>query len=542
MKTLAHRLEIDVESLGEAFPFALLADKACRVAWAGPSVLERFPGSLGAALEEFLRKEDGEVPSLSLLEESLGEPGRWILGEKGSKGGLPLAGTWIRAGSGYLLLARPDPFCPGDLEKFSFRDFPWDDLPILYLTSQDEFRNTLDEVQAMADLLEKREAYLQKLLDTLPLGVILIDQETRRVAAANPCALELIGVEPGEVLGKSCSLFCSRLDGVCPYLDEGKPMGAQESILRRKDGSTLPILKRVTPLEMDGKKYILDTILDLRERKALERRVLQAQKMEAVGQLAAGVAHQINTPVQFIGDNLRYVKDAVGDLLHMVERGEELLERGGGDGAGEFRKCKEECDFEFIREEVPAALEQSLEGLERVGRIVEALNSFTAGEPAGKEPLDLNEAVEKALALSEGEWRRVARVELDLEKDLPPVPGRAGEIQQTLLILLANAAQAVGSRREREGRPEKGVIRIRTRRLEDSVEVRVQDDGTGIAEELRERIFDPFFSTKGTGIGSGKGLAYAHSIVAGSHGGEIFFESEEGKGATFVVRLPLGRD
>ena len=537
MNVLTRQVEVETEALGEAFPFGILVDKSCQVAWAGPSVIRRFPDSVGGPLEKILRTEEGEYPSLSLLEETLGKPGRWVLDGDGRT--MPLAGTWIRAGSGYLFLARPDPADATELTEFSFRDFPWDDLPILYMTSKDEFRNSLDEVQAMAGLLKKRDAYLQTLLDTIPLGVILIDQETRKITGVNPCALDLIGADAKKVLGRPCSLFCSHLDGVCPYLDEGRPMDKEETIIRRLDGTTIPILKSVNAIEMDGKKYILDSILDIRERKALERRVLQAQKMESVGQLAAGVAHEINTPIQFIGDNLRFLRDAMADLLEVVEKAEDLLALQGGEGPAEFRKCKEDRDLDFFKEEVPAALEQSLEGLKRVGEIVEAMKSFAEPERGVKDSMDVNESLKKALAVCQGQWKSVARVEMDLQEDLPPVQAHAVQLEQTFFILLVNAAQAVGARRKEEGREEKGVIRVRTRNLGDSVEIRVEDEGTGIAEELRNRIFDPFFSTKGVGIGSGRGLAYAHSIVTKAHGGEIFFETEKGKGTTFVVRIPL---
>ncbi len=539
MKTLVKGVEIELEALGKVLPFAMAAGKSGRIVWAGPGILQRAPDFLETNLERVLRDEEGEIPGLDHLEEKLGVPGRWFL--RAGEEELPLSGVWIRAGSGYLFLARPDPFSAEELSSFSFEDFPWDDLPILYLTSLDEFRNSLEELKAVAGLLKKREAYLQTLLDSVPLGVVLIDQETRTVAGANPYALRIIGAESGQVMGKPCTLFCSHLDAICPYLDEGKPLTREETIIRRLDGSTVPVLKSVKEVEAGGRKYLLDTFLDIRERKALERRVMQAQKMESVGQLAAGVAHEINTPIQFIGDNLRFLKDSMRDALEVIAKAEELLSRSGDEGAlEEFRKCKEECDLDFFREEVPSALEQSLEGLKRMGKIVEALKSFTQPERDGMEPVDLNEAVEKALAVSQGEWRRVAGVELDLEPGLPRVPGRLAEIQQTLLVLLSNAAHAVEERWKEEGREGKGRIRILTRRLDEAVEIRIQDEGTGIPEELRDKVFDPFFSTKGVGIGSGKGLAYAHSVVVGSHGGEIFFETERGKGTTFVLRFPVG--
>ncbi len=542
MNTLEKGIEIDLQALGGILPFSILADKSCKVAWAGSGVTRRIPWVRGVSLEGVLRTEDGELPSLSLLEESLEKPGRWILLAGGER--LPLTGAWVRAGLGYLLVARPDPVTAEEMGHFSFQDFPWDDLPVLYLTSQDEFRNSLEEVKAMAGLLKKRETYLQNLLDTIPVGVILVDREARRVAGVNSHALELIGTEdPNRVLGKPCTLFCSHLDGVCPYLDEGKALDKEETILRRLDGSTIPVLKNISAVEMDGREYLLDSIIDIRERKALERRILQAQKMESVGRLAAGVAHEINTPLQFVGDNLRFLKDAAAGLFRAVERAREILSSCGGRVLEEFLECLEECDLDFLKEEIPEALDQSLEGLGRVREIVEAMQSLAEPRKGRKAPVDVNEEVRKAVVLSRGQWGGAVEVEADLAPDLPKVSGYSAELQQTFLTLLSNAVQAVKARMEEE-EPEEGTgkVRIRTRPAEGAVEIQVEDEGMGIAEELRDQVFNPFFSTKGVGIGSGKGLAYAQSVVAGAHGGEIFFETEEGKGTTFTVRLPLDPD
>ncbi len=540
MNTLEKGIEIDVRSLGAVLPFSVLADKACTIVWAGPGVTRRIPGAQGMPLEGILQAEDGELPSLPLLEESLEKPGRWFL--RAEEKSLPLSGAWVRAGSGYLLLARPDPVTAEEMGHFSFVDFPWDDFPILYMTSQDEFRNSLEEVKAMAGLLKKRETFLRTLLDTIQVGVILVDKEARTVAAVNSYALDLIGTNDArKVLGKSCALFCSHLDGICPYLDEGKPLDKEETILRRLDGTTIPVLKTVSALEMDGRKYLLDSILDIRRRKALERRVLQARKMESVGRLAAGVAHEINTPLQFLGDNLRFLKDAVGGLFKAVEKAKELIGGAGEEGLEKFRECLEECDLGFLEEEVPGALDQSLEGLGRVKEIVDALRSFAEPGKGRKEPVDVNEEIRKAIVLSQGQWRGAVEVETDLAPDLPRVSGYSAEIQETFLILLSNAAQAVKARMDQEDARERtGRIRVKSRLVEGAVEVQVEDEGTGIPEQLREQVFNPFFSTKGVGIGSGKGLAYAQSVVSGAHGGEIFFETEEGKGTTFTVRLPLG--
>lgn len=274
--------------------------------------------------------------------------------------------------------------------------------------------------------------------------------------------------------------------------------------------------------------------------------LLLAQKMESIGQLAAGVAHEINTPTQFVGDNTRFLKDTFEQLAPALGRVRELLETAiaGGDCEGEAKALKatfEDIELDYILEEFPTALDQSIEGLQRVSTIVKAMKEFSHSGASEMALADLNRALETTINVASHEWKYVANVERDFDEGLPHVFCHAGEISQVLLNMIVNAAYAL---REKlgDGASEKGLIKLTTRHAGEFAEICVSDTGAGIPPEIRQRIFDPFFTTKAVGDGTGQGLSMAHKVVVQEHQGTISVESEVGVGTTFTIRLPLGRE
>jgi PAS domain S-box-containing protein len=275
-----------------------------------------------------------------------------------------------------------------------------------------------------------------------------------------------------------------------------------------------------------------------RDRMELELRL--AQKLESVGQLAAGIAHEINTPIQYVGDSIHFLSEAFEDLMALEATQLKLRVAAAGtvDPAllAQVGAAVETADLDYLRERVPSALERGLRGIERVSSIVAAMRAFAHPPSEAKAPTDLNEAVRNTLIVASGEYSAVADVETDLG-ELPAVVCDAGEINQVLLNLVINAAHAiedaVGDGAER------GSIRVRTRDDGDHVVVTVADTGTGIPDDVAGRVFDPFFTTKDVGRGSGQGLAIARTIVTERHGGELTFETEAGRGTAFHVRLPV---
>jgi two-component system NtrC family sensor kinase len=293
--------------------------------------------------------------------------------------------------------------------------------------------------------------------------------------------------------------------------------------------------------ELEGANAALQK--EIGDRNKMEIQLRHAQKMESIGQLAAGIAHEINTPTQFIGDNTRFIRDAFGDLKTLLEAQTRLLAaaRSGAvppELITEVEAAAKAADWEYLHEEIPKALGQSLDGIERVTKIVQAMKEFSHPGATEKTAHDLNHAIESTLTVCHSEWKYVAEVVTDFDRSLPPVPVLPGEFNQVILNIVINATHAIADV-VHDGEKGKGTITLRTRGAGDWAEIRISDTGTGIPEAVRLRIFDPFFTTKGVGRGTGQGLAIAHSVVVEKHGGTIDFETETGRGTTFVIRLPL---
>jgi PAS domain S-box-containing protein len=281
--------------------------------------------------------------------------------------------------------------------------------------------------------------------------------------------------------------------------------------------------------------------LDITQQKRLELELRQAQKLESVGRLAAGVAHEINTPVQFVSDSVHFVRDAMNDLPGLLAEYEQLRAAVAGgtataEGAERLQAAAAQADLEYVLENVPKALDRSLEGLNRVATIVRSMKEFAHPNQKEMAPQDLNQALNSTLTIARNEYKYVASVETDFG-EIPPVTCHGGEINQVMLNIIVNAAHAIED--VVKDTDAKGVITIQTRHEGDTVVVRISDTGGGIPDHIRERIFDPFFTTKGVGKGTGQGLAIARSVVLEKHGGDLTFETTRGKGTTFVVRLPV---
>jgi PAS domain S-box-containing protein len=285
----------------------------------------------------------------------------------------------------------------------------------------------------------------------------------------------------------------------------------------------------------------LITGADRTEHKVMEEQLRQAQKLEAIGQLAAGIAHEINTPAQYIGDNARFLQETwlvVNEILEECLRlHEESLAGSVAPGTmARLLRCTEQADAAYLLREVPQAIAQTLEGVQRVSKIVGAMKEFSHPGSEGKSAIDINHSIETTIAVARNEWKYVADVKTSFQDPLPLVPCFGGEFNQVILNLLINAAHAIGDVEGDSGR--KGKITITTKSDGGWVEVQIQDTGAGIPENVRPRIFEPFFTTKQVGKGTGQGLAIAHTVIVKKHGGQIWFESEVGKGTIFFIRLP----
>ena len=293
----------------------------------------------------------------------------------------------------------------------------------------------------------------------------------------------------------------------------------------------------------EGQHLVSAIMRDLTKQKQLQCELAQAQKLESVGQLAAGIAHEINTPTQYVGDNTRFLQDAFGDINTVLDRCGTLIKsaRAGAVDEGVLAEAEaafEQADVEYLATEIPQAIQQSLDGVQRVAKIVRAMKEFSHPGADEKTLVNLQEAIETTITVARNEWKYVAEMETDFDPGLLEVLCLPAELNQVFLNLIVNAAHAIGDALG-EDSTEKGTITVGTRAAGEWAEVFIRDTGTGIPEEIRSRIFDPFFTTKDVGKGTGQGLAIARSVVVDKHGGVIDCESEIGKGTTFIVRLPM---
>jgi PAS domain S-box-containing protein len=303
--------------------------------------------------------------------------------------------------------------------------------------------------------------------------------------------------------------------------------------MRAKDGSWrwIQCFGR-TVIGDDNAKRMAGVHLDVTERKEAEIRLHSAERLESVGKLAAGVAHEINTPVQFVSDSIYFVRDGLYELLALVERLRGIATR---DQCNVNSVAALSTHLPYLVENLPKALERSLDGLKRVSEIVSSMRELAHPDRLEMSDIDVNHIIQNALVVARSEYKYVAEIETDLTP-LPPVRCHAGELNQVILNLVVNASHAIA---EAVGESErKGTIKVSSRIDGDAVLISVCDSGAGIPENVRHRIFEPFFTTKEVGRGTGQGLAISHNIIVKRHGGSIDFESTVGQGTVFHVRLP----
>jgi len=281
----------------------------------------------------------------------------------------------------------------------------------------------------------------------------------------------------------------------------------------------------------------------LMELKQAQARMLQMQKMESIGQLAAGIAHEINTPTQFVADNLTFLRSTLDPLMAVIDDAlllaKDLRENQSSSiQLTQFDSSVDAADLDFVREQAPLALSQCAEGISRIAGIVKAMKTFSHASSGAMEPEDLGELLRAAVTVSQSEWKPVADLELIIDPELPAVSCLRDEIGQVVMNLVINAAHAIGEQIER-GPLSRGRIEVSLRLLGDQVELCVADNGTGIPEGIRERVFEPFFTTKPVGRGSGQGLALAYSTIVDKHSGQIRLEPGKGGGTCFIAQWPV---
>jgi two-component system, NtrC family, sensor kinase len=275
---------------------------------------------------------------------------------------------------------------------------------------------------------------------------------------------------------------------------------------------------------------------DVTQQREMSRELAQAHKLEAVGQLASGVAHEINTPVQYVGDNVQFAADGFGELFTYLDAVQGQLT---DEQKKALAEAERKADLEYLREELPRSLEEAKDGVRRVAELVRALKEFAHPDQADKAAADINKALERAVVLARGELKHISRVETDFG-ELPIFKCHIGGLSQVFLNLLVNAAHAIEERTQKFKIPwEDHRIGIKTRVEGGDIVISISDTGCGIPENIRERIYEPFFTTKPMGKGSGQGLPLVRNVVMGKHGGRIDLDTTVDQGSTFILRLPI---
>lgn len=409
-------------------------------------------------------------------------------------------------------------------------------------------RNLMGTMRA----LDEEAAKLRAVLQTAAEAIITFDADGH-IQSVNPAAESVFGHCGTDLLGKHVRtlLPSNDLHGNTTTLDESFWTGTEDRgerrcvVGKRKDGSEFE-------MELSGSKVYLNGgwlhtwfFRDITQRRNLERQLAFAQKMESVGRLAAGIAHEINTPIQYIGHNTSFLESAIRVINQILNDYEDLRCQceQHPDLMDQARKLADQAarvQLEFLRSEIPVALEQTAEGTQRVSQIVSAMKEFSHPGTRDKTYIHLNRAIESTVTISRNEWKYVSRVELDLADDLPKLLCHPGDLNQAILNLIVNAAHAIES--QHGSGNQEGLISISTRSDGECIEIRISDNGTGIPQELLSKIYDPFFTTKPQGKGTGQGLALVYTAIVERHAGTVDIETEVGRGTTFILRLPLHSD
>ncbi len=402
--------------------------------------------------------------------------------------------------------------------------------------------------QQHSEKAEQESVRLSEVLDESSNEIYFFDSESHRFVNVNRGAVDNVGYTRDELrnmtpLDLKVDMTVAEFNEILrPLRHAEKNEQLFEARHRRKDGSEYAVQVHLQMSRITEPPLFVAVITDISERRELEEQLQQARKLESIGQLAAGIAHEINTPAQFVGDNTRFVQDAFKDLMELNANFQKLY-NAAKEGAvtpellAEVATSMETADVEFLTDEVPTAIDQSLDGITRISNIVRAMKEFS--HPGGKdfENTDLNNAIANTMTVASNEWKYVADVETDFEEGLPPVMCYQQEINQVFLNLIVNAAHAIESAND-ESPDEKGMIRIVTRSADEHVEIKISDTGCGIPDDVKARIFDPFFTTKEVGKGTGQGLTMAYKTIVDQHDGELLVDSTPGKGTTFTIKLP----
>ncbi|MEO0398941.1 MAG: ATP-binding protein [Pseudomonadota bacterium] len=405
-----------------------------------------------------------------------------------------------------------------------------------------------ENLRRTTQTLEHQSKELNAILDNTLAGIALID-DAGLIRRINQALLTLLSYTDDEIVGTVARTMLLGESSNRPTPAVRKFNGSVVQTLdvqgRRRNGAEFPMSLTIVPLAIDSRPHTVwicrDQTAELeaqKNRARLEQELAQAQKLESLGVMASGIAHEINTPVQYVADNVKFLHTAAHDLKRAFGAYQSVCNSiGDPDEASALavtaQSIVDDADIHFVLDELPEALNHAIDGLEQITKIVGAVKTFAHPGASEKTEADINNLLRDTITVSRNEWKYVAELETNLQANLPPVEGFPQELSQVFLNLIVNAAQAI-----EEGRSDNGRIVVITRLIESGVQIEVSDNGCGMKSDIKSKIFDPFFTTKGVGKGTGQGLSLCYNIITHHHGGKISVETQDGHGARFFVNLP----
>lgn len=399
----------------------------------------------------------------------------------------------------------------------------------------------ITELNQIFKILHESEFKYRTLIDKLNEAVYLIID--RKFEIVNQKFLDLLEITQEELSLPGFNMFnfiSNESRNILKQRSKNIKLGNNipqkyELILITKNGNEKEVEISETFLEFNGKIATQGVVRDLTKIRKAETQIRHLQKMEAIGTLAAGIAHEINTPSQFVNDNLSFLKDVNQELAPIYKFLSNLNINSGT--IEELKQIIDKIDIDYLLSEVPIAIEQSIDGIQRIAKIVAAMRDFSHAGPKEKVAADLHKLINNSFTISRNAWKYIAEINKDFDETIPPIVCLASDLGQVFVNIIINAAHAL-EEKFHDSDTIQGRIDIKTKNKGENVEIVFSDNGAGMTPKVQKRIFDPFFTTKEVGKGTGQGLAIAYDIIVDKHNGNIEVESEKNIGTKLIITLP----
>lgn len=390
-----------------------------------------------------------------------------------------------------------------------------------YLHEKDE---NIHVKELLKEILNKEEK-LRSILDTAADGIITINAINCFVYTFNPAATSIFGYKEHDIKGKSLELILPQIHQIIFDLksSDKNHYKSINCMALKQDGTSIPIAVSIGKPNTKNNLIYTVIIQDLTEQKKLESQLIQSQKLKSIGQLSAGMAHEINTPTQFVLSNISFIAESFGKIKDVIDE----------------KKINDDDELKFLVSEIPVALRESQDGIDRISKIVLAMKHFSHPGDEIKTESDLNKLINSTVTVAQNEWKYNAEMNIEgLDKNLPYVSCLPNEINQVILNIIINASHSIHDCIQ-DKKYTRGLIKITTRFDSDWVFIDIFDNGKGMDKDTIDKIFDPFFTTKEVGKGTGQGLSLAHSVIVKKHSGRIKVESEFEEYTQFTLQIPL---